>query len=131
MKKCGIIYLIEKENRYLLVCGHKSEKWGFPKGHMEMGETEEQTALREFFEETGIRIQTSMLRDKIRFRNNVYFLVHGERLDLNIQDTREIKNANWFTFSEMIQKIPWDSMNFGLKSWVNNHMMYEKKCYIF
>ena len=30
---------------------------GFPKGHMESGETEEQTALREIFEETGLRVR--------------------------------------------------------------------------
>ena len=30
---------------------------GFPKGHMEPGETEEQTALREIFEETGVRVR--------------------------------------------------------------------------
>ena len=30
---------------------------GFPKGHMEPGETEEQTALTEIFEETGLRVQ--------------------------------------------------------------------------
>ena len=29
---------------------------GFPKGHMEAGETEEQTALREIYEETGLRV---------------------------------------------------------------------------
>ena len=30
---------------------------GFPKGHMEPGETEKQTALREIFEETGVRVR--------------------------------------------------------------------------
>ena len=30
---------------------------GFPKGHMEPGETEEQTALREICEETGLRVR--------------------------------------------------------------------------
>ena len=30
---------------------------GFPKGHMEPGETETQTALREIFEETGVRVR--------------------------------------------------------------------------
>lgn len=29
---------------------------GFPKGHMEAGETEKQTALREVYEETGLRV---------------------------------------------------------------------------
>lgn len=127
MKKCGIIYIItSSENKYLLVCGHKSEKWGFPKGHMEMGESEEETAIREFYEETGIKVLTSHLREKIRFKNNVYFIVLGDRTDLNIQDTREIKKANWFSFSEILNKIPWETMNFGLKSWVNN-MVKSKK----
>ena len=120
MKKCGIIYSIPQEHRYLLVCGKKSEKWGFPKGHMEIGETEEETALREFFEETGIRLHPSQLREKIRFRNNIYFRVRGERLNLNIQDTNEIKEGNWFTLSEILHKISKETMNFGLKSWVNS-----------
>ena len=30
---------------------------GFPKGHMEAGETEEQTALREIYEEVGLRVR--------------------------------------------------------------------------
>ena len=30
---------------------------GFPKGHMEAGDTEEQTALREIYEETGLRVR--------------------------------------------------------------------------
>ena len=30
---------------------------GFPKGHMEPGETERETALREIFEETGVRVR--------------------------------------------------------------------------
>lgn len=40
---------------YLMIhqtAGH----WGFPKGHMEPGETERETALREIFEETGLRV---------------------------------------------------------------------------
>lgn len=30
---------------------------GFPKGHMEPGETQEQTALREIYEEVGLRVR--------------------------------------------------------------------------
>lgn len=33
----------------------KRGQWGFAKGHVEVGETEEQTARREIFEETGIK----------------------------------------------------------------------------
>lgn len=37
--------------QYILVLGGD---WGFPKGHMEAGETELDTALREIREETGV-----------------------------------------------------------------------------
>ncbi len=33
------------------------DKWGFPKGHMEEDELEEDTAVRETFEETGLNVQ--------------------------------------------------------------------------
>ena len=44
---------------YLLVRARDQREGchGFPKGHMEPGETEEQTALREIFEETGVRVR--------------------------------------------------------------------------
>ena len=57
-KSCGAVVFtkINNEVRYVLV--QQSEGFhGFPKGHMEDGETEEQTALREIFEEIGIRPQ--------------------------------------------------------------------------
>lgn len=42
--------------RYVLVQSRSGE-WGFPKGHLEAGETEPQAALREIFEETGARVE--------------------------------------------------------------------------
>jgi len=126
MKKCGIIYTtFYPEDRYLLVFGKKSEKWGFPKGHMEEGESEEQTAIRELFEETGIRIHYSHLQEKIRFKNNIYFRVRGHYRPLtHIPDQHEIQLANWFTLPEIIHSIPKDTMNFGLKSWISYMTSY-------
>ena len=40
--------------RWLLLRGHRSHEWGFPKGHQDPGETLLQAALRETAEETGI-----------------------------------------------------------------------------
>ena len=58
---CGAVVFtrIDGEPQYLLVRARNQPEGchGFPKGHMEAGETEEQTALREIFEETGIRVQ--------------------------------------------------------------------------
>lgn len=56
-KTCGSV-LFKRENgvkKYLLI-KNESGHIGFPKGHIEYGESEEQTAEREVFEETGIKI---------------------------------------------------------------------------
>lgn len=42
--------------RFLLIKNRRSAHWGFPKGHVEQGENDHQTAYREVLEETGIRI---------------------------------------------------------------------------
>ncbi len=50
---CGAVLYRRQRGRitYVLVLG---AGWGFPKGHMEAGETEHETALREIKEETGV-----------------------------------------------------------------------------
>jgi tRNA nucleotidyltransferase (CCA-adding enzyme) len=125
MKKCGIICYDTDAKKYLLVHGVKSHKWGFPKGHMEKGETEEETALREFREETGIVI-TDPLKKKIRFRNNVYFLVTMRTMDLPteiaIQDKNEIEMAKWFSEDDML-RLKIEHCNFGLKNWINQNLL--------
>lgn len=58
-KSCGILPWRQTEGRreYLIVYESFSLCWSLPKGHMEPGETEEQTALRELLEETGLTAQ--------------------------------------------------------------------------
>ena len=55
-KSCGVLPYRESdgEREYLLVFETCSQCWSLPKGHMEAGEAEAQTALRELFEETGL-----------------------------------------------------------------------------
>ena len=55
---CGaIVYrIINGEVRFLLIKNKRSLNWGFPKGHMERGESEHMPAYREVLEETGIHI---------------------------------------------------------------------------
>ena len=56
-KSCGAVVftIADGQIKYLLVQG-LGGIYGFPKGHVEAGETETQTALREVFEETHVRI---------------------------------------------------------------------------
>jgi 8-oxo-dGTP pyrophosphatase MutT (NUDIX family) len=50
------------KKEYLIVYEQFSQCWSLPKGHMEAGETETDTALRELFEETGLtaRLDTTV-----------------------------------------------------------------------
>ena len=57
-KSCGALVYRKKQDRLeLLLIRHKNGgHWSFPKGHVETGETEPQTALREIKEETGLDV---------------------------------------------------------------------------
>ena len=129
MKKCGIILYNVDTQKYLLVHGKKSQKWGFPKGHMEPGESEEETALREFYEETGI-VLNKALESKIRFRNNIYFSVSTHNCDVptvyNIPDKNEIEYVEWFSEQDML-RLNITECNFGLKNWINYFLLYPQK----
>ena len=56
---CGVIpYRYRNGETEFLLIQHKAGHWSFPKGHPESGESELQTARREFEEETGIQSVT-------------------------------------------------------------------------
>ena len=57
-RSCGavVFHEIAGTNRFLLIKNKRSAHWSFPKGHVEKGETDEQAAIREVKEETGIDI---------------------------------------------------------------------------
>lgn len=69
-KSCGIILYNEKK-QYLII-RHLTGHWDFPKGHVEKNETEEETALREIMEETGLGATIYA-----GFRETVNYLVRG------------------------------------------------------
>lgn len=58
-KSCGVLPYRETDRgkEFLMVFEQFSQCWSLPKGHMEAGETERQTALRELYEETGLTAQ--------------------------------------------------------------------------
>ncbi len=84
-KSCGAVVFTRVNNKikYLLIRS-LTGTYGFPKGHVEAGETEEQTALREVFEEVGVKIdllrgfrtvvEYSLPRKEKCLKQVVYFL---------------------------------------------------------
>lgn len=57
-KSCGAVVFTRMNNeiKYVLIT-NLAGIYGFPKGHVEQGETEEQTALREVLEEVGLVVK--------------------------------------------------------------------------
>jgi bis(5'-nucleosidyl)-tetraphosphatase len=56
-----IYYLEQDEPHFLLLRSRRDRSWGFPKGHLLEGEDSLTGAMRELWEETGIR-EVSLLR---------------------------------------------------------------------
>ena len=57
-KSCGAVIFRKAEGWNVLLIRHtKGRHVSFPKGHVEPGETESQTAEREILEETGLRVR--------------------------------------------------------------------------
>jgi 8-oxo-dGTP pyrophosphatase MutT (NUDIX family) len=70
--------------------------WSFPKGHLEAGETAEQAAIREVFEETGLTAAISAPLGTIAF----WFMLDGKRIHktvhhfLLIAESGELSDAD-------------------------------------
>ena len=113
-KSCGAI-VINKNNKILLV-HHNAGHWDFPKGHIENGETEEQTAIREVKEETNIDI---IINNKYRYTTSyspkenvmkevVYFLAQNIDEDKKPQ-LEEVSEVKWFTLEEAMNTITYEN----------------------
>lgn len=108
-KSCGAVICTKDRNdvKILLVKNHNGKYWSFPKGHVEKGETETDTAIREIKEETGLDVK--LLRGfretgeyspygKIK-KKVVFFIGISPTKEVHIQQN-EIDSSNWVTFSE-------------------------------
>lgn len=73
---CGVILFTENDGKreYVLIM-EPSGTYGFPKGHRRRGETELDCALRECFEETGIRPEIIP-----NLKRTVKYIVHSTNL---------------------------------------------------
>ncbi len=113
-KSCGAIcYLIREDQlKVLLICHVHGRHWSFPKGHVEPGETEEQTALREVFEETGITVELIPgYREVSRYnptqgitKDVVYFLGYTEDNRIKLQ-TEELREAAFVPIAEANKRL--------------------------
>lgn len=109
-KSCGALVLRrgEDDKWYILMIRHKhGGHRSFPKGHMERGETEYMTAVREVYEETAVQIRINIdFRETVHYsplpgvsKEVVYFLTTTEQEKIRPQEG-EIAEVEWVPIEE-------------------------------
>ena len=117
-KSCGgiIFYKTKQNTKILLVKNNNGRYWSFPKGHIEDGETEQETAVREIKEETGLDVTlVKGFREiseycpfgKIRKRV-VFFLARAFTDNVKIQE-EEIDSFIWVDLQQARKLCTYDN----------------------
>jgi len=122
-KSCGAIVFTKSFEEYkFLIIQHLAGHYGFPKGHVEAGETEEQTAFREIYEETGLQVRLFegfRVEDHYLVKQNVpktvvYFLAQAVTTEV-VYIFPEIKAHTWATLEEALKLLSYDGQKILLR----------------
>ncbi len=120
-KSCGAVIWRNTlgKREYLLILnkkGNATGHWGFPKGHVEEGETEEETAKREILEETGLvadsfskgfRAVSSYSPAPNVEKDAVYFLFNTKEDGITLQES-EVSDFRWCDFESARKLLTFD-----------------------
>ena len=139
-KSCGVV-LFSKQKVLLLqyATGQKEGEWDlqghwdFPKGHVDKGETEIETATRELEEETGIKniILLDNFRKTINYKIQkrdrkiskevVFFIATTVETEINL--SHEHVDYGWFDFTSALKQLTYDNARSVLSEAI---IFYEK-----
>lgn len=141
----AIIFRMENNVPHYLLLHYPSGHWEFAKGHIEKGESFEETVRREVFEETGIRdlkiIPGFKQYAKYFFRKNyhlkgeakkkapwvfklVMFML-AETKEQEVKISKEHKGFLWLPFDKAVKRITYKNAKELLKK-ANDHIVSKK-----
>jgi bis(5'-nucleosidyl)-tetraphosphatase len=118
-KSCGIVLFREQDKEKLFLLLHyPGGHWDFPKGHVEEGEEEKETATRELLEETGIadvwfvdgfreEIAYHHGDEKISHKQVIFFLGKTKFQDVRI--SHEHKAFEWLPYNEAMDRLTYNN----------------------
>jgi len=118
----GIIFRHSKDGDVeILLIQDGKDRWTIPKGHIEEGETAEQTARREIAEEAGLKdIEILGWLGKIHFRyrrvdklvlmTTQIYLVRALNQSEKIKKEDWMKGIKWFKFNDALDVIEYEDI---------------------
>lgn len=117
-KSCGAVVYREKKGQVqVLLIRHKNGgHWAFPKGHVEKKETEEETALREIREETGLKVKLDTgFRASVTYspkpdviKDVIYFAAEKTSGHVKAQE-EEVTGTCWEEPSQAMEKVTYEN----------------------
>ena len=113
-KSCGaLVYRKHGDRTELLLIKHRfGGHWSFPKGHVEAGETEVETAMREIKEETGVNaLIDTRFREVVTYspkkdvlKDVVYFFATTNDYETSNQE-EEVSDIRWMDMDKVLGSV--------------------------
>ena len=127
--------------------GEREERWKFPQGGVEDGETLEQTIKRELLEEVNLSHYSILAQAKyihhydwpedtqkrkgFRGQEQHTFLVYSEKPDEAKSNEKKIIEIKWLPFHEAVEKFKVENQQEAAKKiWGEFSPIIEKKCLV-
>ncbi|HLR53933.1 MAG TPA: NUDIX hydrolase [Pseudogracilibacillus sp.] len=117
--------IVEKNQSVLMVYEHG--RWGLPKGERNLGESMSETAIREAYEETGLRVTlkdvafvTEFSAKTMGFYLQVFYHAEVAGGSLQIMDPdNEIEKVDYIHQSKVREKMTFRPRLLPLEHWLN------------
>ena len=117
----AVIYRVKENKLEILMIQDAYERWTIPKGHIEPGETAQETAIREVGEEAGVKnVEPVCWLGKIHFNyrrddtlvmmtTQIYLFKALGNTD-DIQKEEWMKGISWFPFKKALKLAEYDDI---------------------
>ena len=123
----GVIFRCKDDGPHFLLILDGYKNWGFPKGHIDPGESPDVAARREIEEETGLgnlilRAPLGMIdwyfrqHDQLIHKYCHYYLFESEEGTPRPQDEEGITACEWYPQSQAVKTISYDNARTVLRS---------------
>ncbi len=115
----AVVFREEGGRRLYLLLHYEAKHWDFPKGHVEKGENEEQTARRECEEETGINDLTLVpgfreiieyfykSKGKTMHKQVVFLLARTRKKEVTL--SFEHIGFEWLPYKDALERLTFDN----------------------